>query len=42
MRPICVESEETFRGHLLLTFIALVILKVLMNILLDIGVQKKF
>ena len=35
MLPICVESEETFRGHLLITFITSVILKVLMDRLLD-------
>ena len=37
MLPICVESEETFRGHLLITFITSVILKVLMDRLLDTG-----
>ena len=37
MLPICVESEETFRGHLLITFITSVILKVLMDRLLNTG-----
>ena len=31
MLPICVESEENFRGCLLITFITSVILKVLME-----------
>ena len=37
MLQICVESEETFRGYLLITFITSVILKVLMDRLLDTG-----
>ena len=31
MLPICVESEETLRGHLLLTFISATIIKILMD-----------
>ena len=37
MLPICVESEEALRGHLLITFISSVITKILMNRLLNTG-----
>ena len=37
MLPICVESEETLRGHLLLTFISSVIIKILMDRILGTG-----
>ena len=37
MLPICVESEETLRGHLMLTFISSVITKLLMDRLLETG-----
>ena len=37
MLPICVESEEALRGHLLITFISSVITKILMDRLLNTG-----
>ena len=37
MLPICVESEETLRGHLLLTFISSAIIKILMDRILGTG-----
>ena len=37
MLPLCVESEGTFRGHLMVTFITSVITKILMDKLLNTG-----
>ena len=37
MLPICVQSEETLRGHLLLTFISSTIIKILMDRILGTG-----
>ena len=37
MLPICVESEATLRGHLILTFITSVILKILMDRIIGTG-----
>lgn len=37
MLPICVEKEETFRGHLMFTFMASVITKILMDKLINSG-----
>ena len=39
MLPICVESEETFRGHLMFTFMSTVITKILMDKLLNTGLS---
>lgn len=41
MLPICVESEETLRGHLLLTFISSTIIKILMDRILGTGWSPK-
>ena len=39
MLPICVESEDTLRGHLLMTFIASAITKILMDRLMGTGLS---